>query len=228
MPTAAARAPLPAARVERRRTLARAEFVDAARRVIDEHGVRGFSLELVARRVGLRKQAVYHYFASKEAMLFDVAFEELARAARAVHDAVERTAGAADAVEALLRTYFESFRSRLRLFQLGHMVLPDVEYARVVDADRLARLRPLNDLLLAGVAERVARDRGPGASPAEARRFAFTAYTSVVGLLAMKLLVESANDPLVHRDEALLDTLVSTYRAAANPRSTNDERIRTR
>lgn len=228
MPTASARALPPDTRVERRRTLARAEFVDAARRVIEEHGLRGFSLELVARRVGVRKQAVYHYFASKEAVLFDVAFEELARAARAVHEAVARTAGGADAVEALLRTYFDAFRDRLRLFQLGHTVLPDVEYAHLVDADRLARLRPLNDLLLAGVAERVVRDRGPGASRDEARRFAFTAYTSVVGLLATKLLVESADDPLVHRDEALLDTLVSTYRAAANPRSPTHERIRTR
>ena len=213
--TAAIRSP----RVARRRTLARAEFVEAARAVIEERGFQGFSLELVGQRVGVRKQAVYHYFDSKEAVLFEVVFGEMERAARAVADAVGRTASGADAVEALLRTYFAAFRGRLAIFQLTHTVMPAADLSRVVDAGRLERIRPLNDLLLAGVALRVARDRGPGADPAEARRFAFTAYTSVIGLLAMKALVESARDPLKHPDEALLDTLVSTYREAAARRS---------
>jgi AcrR family transcriptional regulator len=210
---------VPEPRVERRRTLVRTEFVDAARSVIEEHGVQGFSLELVGRQMGLRKQAVYHYFDSKEAVLFEVVYEELARGARAVSDAVDTTRSGADAVEALLRAYFEAFRGRPRLFQLAHTAMPMFDLARLATADRLARLRPLNDLLLAGVAKRVARDRGPGADPGEARRFAFTAYTAVVGLLTMKSLVEAAGDPLVHRDEALIDTLVSTYRNAATRRS---------
>jgi len=207
----------PQPRIERRRSLVRAEFVDAARAVIDEHGVQGFSLELVGRRLGLRKQAVYHYFDSKESVLFEVGFEEMSRAAHAVAGAVEGTASGADAVEALLRTYFAAFEGRTRLFQLSHTAQPTLDLGRFMTAERLARIRPLNDLLLKGVAERVAHDRGPGASADEARRFAFTAYTSVVGLLAMKALVESAADPLRHADAALIETLVSTYRRAVNP-----------
>lgn len=205
----------PENRIERRRAYVREEFINAARTVIEQRGLQGFSLELVGQEIGVRKQAVYHYFHSKEAVLFEVAFEELARCAGAVSEAVERTSSGADAVEALLRVYFSAFRGRTRLFQLSHTFMPTFDLARLMDAERLARLRPLNDALLAGVAERVARDRGPDCSPEEARRFAFTAYTSVIGLLAMKALVESAGDPLRHADETMLATLISTYRNAA-------------
>ena len=64
-------------RIARRRQFASEEFVDAARHIIETHGFQGFSLELVAREVGLRKQAVYHYFDSKESVLFEVVYAEL-------------------------------------------------------------------------------------------------------------------------------------------------------
>jgi AcrR family transcriptional regulator len=203
-----------ASRIARRRTLARNEFVDAARLVIETHGFQRFSLELVGREVGLRKQALYHYFDSREALLFEVMHAEHARAADAVSRAVASTTSGADAVEAMLRTYFAAFKGRHRLFQLSHTVLPMFDPARLFNADRLARLRPLNDLLFSGVAERIAHDRGSGSTAEDARRLAFVAYTSVIGLLTMKSLVESADDPLRHADDQLLDTLVSTYRSA--------------
>jgi AcrR family transcriptional regulator len=206
-------------RIARRRQVASEEFVHAARHIIETNGFQGFSLELVAREVGLRKQAVYHYFDSKESVLFEVVYAELSHAAQAVAAAVAPTTNGADAVEALLRSYFTAFKGRTRLFQLSHTVLPTFDLIRLMDSGRLSRLRPLNDLLLGGVTERVTRDRGPGASPDEARRFAFTAYMSVVGLLTMKALVESAGDPLRHEDEALLATLVATHRIAVPTRS---------
>lgn len=206
-------------RIARRREFACGEFVDAARTIVETYGFQGFSLELVAREVGLRKQAIYHYFDSKESVLFEVVYAELSRAAKAVAAAVAPTTNGADAVEALLRSYFAAFQGHTRLFQLSHTVLPTFDLTRLMDSGRLGRLRPLNDLLLAGVTERVTRDRGPGASPDEARRFAFTAYMSVVGLLTMKALVESAGDPLRHEDEALLTTLVATHRSAVQTRS---------
>jgi AcrR family transcriptional regulator len=206
-------APLPSARrIDRRRAIARDEFVAAAREVVAESGVRRFSLEQVARRVGLTKQAVYHYFDSKEAVLAEVAVGEMARAAREVADAVSRAAGAADAMEAMMRTYFAAFVGRLRLFQLCYTAMPTLDAPPAPDAALLARLHPLNDLVLGGVAERVARERGLPADAA--RRLAFVAYTSVLGLLAMRALTEAASDPLRHDDRLLVDTLVATFRQA--------------
>ena len=60
-------------RIERRRAGAKQEFVAAARAVIEENGFARFSFELVAEKIGLRKQAVYHYFPSKEAIIEAIA-----------------------------------------------------------------------------------------------------------------------------------------------------------
>ncbi len=205
-----------AGRVERRRALARDEFLAAALEVVETHGLRHFSLERVGQRVGVRKQAVYHYFDSKEAVLFEVAVVQLAAVAKAVERAVAATGDAADAVEALIRVVFDAFRRRIRLFQLCHTVLPMFDVAQFSDAAQMDRLHRLNDLLLAGVAERFARERGADAGAA--RRFAFVAYTSTIGLLTMKALAESAGDPLRHDDDALLESLVATHRTAASGR----------
>jgi AcrR family transcriptional regulator len=203
-------------RVERRRAAARDEFLAAALEVVEAHGLREFSLERVGRRVGVRKQALYHYFDSKEAVLFEVALAQHAAVAHAVARAVAPTGDAADAVEAMVRAFFGAYHGRLRLFQLCHTLLPMFDVARLADAERMGRLHRLNDLLLGGVAARVARDRG--ADPAQARRFAFVAYTSTIGLLAMMALAESAGDPLRHDADALLATLVATHRTAASGR----------
>jgi len=140
------------ARVARRDALAREEFVGAAREVIESHGFQGFSLERVGQRVGVRKQAVHHYFHAKEAVLFEVAVAQHTEVALMVDRAVAATGGAADAVEALLRTHFGAYRSRLRLFQLCHTVPPMFDLAGIADA--ALRVRRLHRR------ERAARDEG--------------------------------------------------------------------
>ena len=88
-------------------------------------------------------------------------------------------------------------------------------------ADNLDRIRPLNDLVLAGTAQRLHADAQGALTAAQARRQAFVAYTSVIGLLSMKALVESADDPLIHQDTDMIDTLVAVYRQSApSPRPT--------
>ena len=207
----------PPSRIEKRHALARADFVGAAYTVIEKHGIEGFTLGLVADEVGLRKQAIYHYFPSKEAVLFEVALAELSAAASAVAEAVDKTGSGVDAIEALLRTYFNAFASRIRLFQISHTAMPFFDFKRMMTPDNLVRIRPLNDLLLAGTAQRLEADSKGGLSLEEARRLAFVAYASVVGLLSMKALVESADDPLVHKDADMIDTLVSLYRKSTSP-----------
>ncbi len=200
-----------ASRIEKRREHVKTDFIAAAYHVIAKHGLEGFTLGLMADEVGLRKQALYHYFPSKEAVLFEVALAELTRSASAVAEAVALTDNGADAIEALLRTYFHAFAGKIRLFQLSHTALPFFDFKRQM-VDNLDRIRPLNDLLLAGAAQRIEADAQGALDPGQARRLAFVAYTSVVGLLTMKALVESADDPLVHQDTDMIDALVGVYR----------------
>ena len=47
----------------------RAKILEAAREEFASHGMAGARIEAIARRAGMSKQLLYHYFASKEALL---------------------------------------------------------------------------------------------------------------------------------------------------------------
>src|ERR1700687_3724472 len=79
------------ARRERRRDQSRLKFIDAARRVLVRSGVAALTLDAVAEEVGVSKTALYYYFSSQEALLFELVFVAAETEARAIRDAVERT-----------------------------------------------------------------------------------------------------------------------------------------
>ncbi len=87
-------------------------ILDAARDAFAEVGYRRASLDTVATRVGVTRQALYHYFPSKHRILltilvgyFDLLDEVLARAAEPFSDPAER-------FEAMLRRYFQVVAER--------------------------------------------------------------------------------------------------------------------
>jgi AcrR family transcriptional regulator len=78
----------------------REQLTDATLAVVAEHGLRGLSLAVVARRVGLTPSAIYRHFASKDAMLDAV----LDRIRERLHGAIAAArAETDDPVEALHR-----------------------------------------------------------------------------------------------------------------------------
>jgi hypothetical protein len=82
--------------------------------------------------------------------------------------------------------------------------------------DQFGRIRPINETLLGGAAGKLAEADQPGL--VEPRLFAFLAFTSALGLLTMKGLVESQGDPLLYSDEELIGALSGIFMAAANHR----------
>ncbi|WP_161606259.1 TetR/AcrR family transcriptional regulator [Microlunatus speluncae] len=65
-------------------------MIEAALRLIDEHGVDGFSLAQAAREAGVSVAAPYRHFANKRALLNEVAifgFDELGQRLRAIDEA---------------------------------------------------------------------------------------------------------------------------------------------
>jgi hypothetical protein len=87
------------------------------------------------------------------------------------------------------------------------------------DDTQFARIRPLNDLWFAGAAQKLAAEhRGRrGRARVEPRLLAFLAYVSAIGLLTMKGMVESVDDPLLYSDEQLVEGLARVFEAAAAP-----------
>jgi len=205
------------ARNERRRDQTRAEILDTARDVVLGSGLASFTLADVADELGLTKPALYYYFDSKEALLFELLLREWFEAATEVQAAVEVTESGADAVEALMRTVFDRYRDRLELFVLFFKMGPGGDFEGIMGPEELERIRPINDMLYAGAEARLRADQRTGAFPRkrDPRRFAFTAHMAVIGFLNMKAIAASAKDPLIHGDEDMIEDLCTTFRDAA-------------
>jgi AcrR family transcriptional regulator len=208
------------ARRERRRDQSREEIVAAARRVLLRDGLPATTLDAVAREVGLTKAALYYYFPSKDALLFELVYAGFEAQARALHDGVETAKDGREALRAIIRETVRTFASNLDDFRLtflhGQVAGPGV--VRVGD-EQLERVRPLNELAYAGAAEILRKEwkRAPGRAGVDPRLMAFLANVAAIGVLTMKGMVESVDDPLRYSDEELVDALARIFEAAAAP-----------
>jgi len=205
------------ARNERRRNQTRAEILDTARDAVLRSGLASFTLSAVADELALTKPALYYYFDSKEALLFELLLREWVESATEVQAAVEETESGADAVEQLMRTVFNRYRDRLELFVLFFKMGPGGEFEGIIGPKELERIRPINDMLYGGAEARLRADQRNGGFPKkrDPRRYAFTAHMAVIGLLNMKAIAASAKDPLIHSDEDMIDDMCTTFRDAA-------------
>jgi len=200
------------ARRQRRRERSRDEILAAARRVLLREGVAATTLELVASEAGLSKAGLYYYFDSKDALLFELVFASHEAQAKAVQAAVEKAADGGEALRAIVRETIKTFAANLDDFRLAFLFGQVAGSGAVkLSADEFARVRPLNDLLLAGAAQKLDAAEG---LPVEPRLMAFLAFVSALGVLTMKGMVESMNDPLAYADDQLVDGLASVFEAA--------------
>lgn len=204
-------------RKERRQEQVREEILDAARRVLLRRGVAGLTLAAVAREVQLTKAALYYYFASKDALVFELVYVGLGSHAEVVGEVIEATRSGPDAIEALIRASADHYGTHRDQMRLAYLV-PQVGGfgALPFDAQMLERIRPFNDRIYGAVAEKIREDQRAGRVDAsiDARRLAFLAHTSVLGMLTIEGVVETVDQaPLIHPREALVDELVETFRA---------------
>jgi AcrR family transcriptional regulator len=208
------------ARRNRRQEMARREILDAARRALLRDGIGATTLDAVAAEAGLSKTALYYYFPSKDALFFELIFASHDAHAHAVHDAVEVAEDGAEALGAIIRQTIECYAPHLDDFRLAFMHGQVASPGSVhFDAEQFARIRPLNDLLFAGTAEQLEREQAAasGGADVEPRLMAFLAYLSALGLLTMKGMVESLDDPLVYSDEQLVEGFERVFAKAASP-----------
>jgi AcrR family transcriptional regulator len=202
---------------KRRQEHVREEILAAARRVLLRRGLGGLTLEAVAQELELTKAALYHYFASKEALVAELIYLSLERHAEAVGDAVDAATSGAGAIEALIRTASDHYGSRKDELRLAYLV-PQVGTAAATrfGPEMLARIRPFNERMYGAVAQKIRQDQQTGRIPRgiDGRRLAFLAHTSVLGMLTVEGLVETVDEaPLIHLRDAMVDELVRTFTA---------------
>ncbi len=203
----------PSARVARKREQARRELLETAQAILSEGGVEAVTLASVAGELGMTKQALYHYFPSKEALvrglittLLDDEIDTLIAAVEAV-SAGEKTLGT------LIRAFYAHYIDRLDAFRTVYC--QSQLYASAGSAIDEATLRdeihPRTRHLFDVLEERIAGSSASAAERRRVRQLAFTAWTSALGLMTMLGVADAANDPLAHSDQALLDTLAKVF-----------------
>ena len=203
------------ARKRRRQEQVREEILDAARSVLLSKGLPGLTLAAVARELQLTKAALYYYFTSKEALVFELVYLDLASHAEAVGNAVANAASGADAIEALIRASSEHYGNRLDDLRLAYLV-PQIGTAAATrfDSEMLKRIRPFNDRMYGVVADKILQEQQAGRIDKDinGRRVAFLAHTSVLGMLTVEGLVEVTDEAaLIHSRDAMVDELVRIF-----------------
>jgi AcrR family transcriptional regulator len=196
---------------ERRQAGSRDEILAATREVLEDVGVPGLTLEAVARRLGVTKQALYHYYGSKDELLFEIVVAELTASAQVIRDACVQAEDGPAALEALIRAYVGYFAGRLDSFRLITQHVQLVETRRLTAA-QFARIRPLNDVMYQVAEQKLSAGRRRPRNP---RRLTFAAHLAAMGLLSMKAVVERFDDPLRYGDDELVDELCRVFRVAA-------------
>lgn len=183
-------------------------------------GIAATTLDAVAKEVGLTKAALYYYYPSKDALLFEIMFKNLEMQSRAIHDAVAKATNGGEALGAIVRETVRSFACRLDDFRLTFLHAQVAKPGSVkVPSRGFEQIRPLNELAYAGTAKLLADDRkkGRGRARVEPRLMAFLAGAAAIGILTMKGMVESVDDPLLYSDDELTEGLAQIFEAAAKP-----------
>lgn len=205
------------ARRQRSRERSREDILAAARSVLLRNGIAAVTLEAVAREAGMSKTGLYYYFASKEALVFDLVCGIWESQAQRVQDAVAPVASGPEALAAIIRTIVEDFAPHMDDFRLAYLFgQVSGSSGLQLSSEQFERIRPINDILLGDAARKLAEANLPGL--VEPRLFAFLAFASALGLLTMKGLVESQGDPLLYSDEQLIGALSTIFIAAASKR----------
>lgn len=109
--------------------LKRGAILKAAARTFADKGFDRASMAGLARACGISKSLIYHYYPSKEALLFDILFTHLSALKEAV-EGVENGQDAEEDLRAVVHVILEAYRNadaehKLQLDALG--TLPDAE-----------------------------------------------------------------------------------------------------
>ena len=202
------------ARRERRRERSREEILEAARRVLVKNGIAATTLDAVAREVGVTKAALYYYYPSKDALLFEVVLGTLQAHVQAIHDAVQQAQTGGEALRAIVQSTVRTFAPHMDDFRIAFLQAQVAGPGAVkMGPEMFAKVRPLNDLAFARATKKLAHKRTR--AKVEPRLMAFLANVAALGILTMKGMVESVGDPLLYSDEQLIDGLARVFEAAA-------------
>jgi AcrR family transcriptional regulator len=125
----------------------RTALIDTAIELIDEGGVRGFSLAEASRRLGVTVSAPYAHFADRNDLLAAVAVRALELFRTELEPELERLTNPADRLAAMARVYVRFAGAHRPLFEL----LFEAELDKAQHPEIAAAEKPIDDAFLTSV-----------------------------------------------------------------------------
>jgi AcrR family transcriptional regulator len=204
-------------RVTRNRERTRQEIIHAAREILHEGGIDAITLASVAGKLGMTKQALYHYFASKEALIKSLVTMLLDAEIHSITSAIGDSDSTSGVLGTMIRAFYKHYIDRLdalRTVYCQSQLHPASELGLDKDALR-DEINPRTNNLFDLLQERLSNSSMSAAECANMRRLAYTAWLAALGLLTMLGVADATRDPLIHSDQDLLDTLADVFNDAA-------------
>ena len=206
----------PSARVARKRQQVRREILEYAQAILGESGPEAVTLASVAGRLGTSKQSLYHYFASKEALIRGLVTTLLDAEIEALLKVINARKSDRKILGTLIQSFYAHYLNNLDAFRIIYCQsqLYSSSSAALDDLTLREEIHPRTRLLFDVLEERIAGKAATKAKRQRARQLAFTAWTSALGLVTMLGVADATDDPVVHSDKALLKTLSDVFDAA--------------
>jgi AcrR family transcriptional regulator len=161
----------------------------------------------------MTKQAIYHYFPSKEALVRSLVAALVDTEIETLIGAIKDVDSGSKSLGTLIRAFYNHYIGRLDAFRFVYCQsqLFSGDGAELdqdtIQKDINPRTRHLFDVLEARIIATAASE----AEHKRVRTLAFTAWVSALGLVTMLGVADAVNDPLVHSDEDLLHTMSSVF-----------------
>jgi len=213
MKSVPAETPQRSPRIRKKRKQARKEILQAAREILRQQGVESVTLASVAGVLDMTKQAIYHYFPSKDALMRALVASLLDEEVETLVQAVMHAKPGQATLSTLIRTFYSHYVNNLEAFRTVYCLSQLKSPSRISmdEATLRKEINPRTHQLFDVLEARLANESMSRAQRERMRRLAFVAWTSALGLVTMLSVAEAVGDPLVHKDEALLDTLANVF-----------------
>jgi AcrR family transcriptional regulator len=196
---------------------ARREILDTARAVLKRGGLDALTLGSVAGELGMTKQAIYHYFPSKEVLVRALVTALLDEEIEYLVSAVESEEDHTRVLCTLIRAFYAYYADRLDAFRTVYCEMQLSSPSAAIDTETLTeQVHPRTRRLFDALEARLSGQSRSAAKRRHKRQLAFTAWTSALGLMTMISVAEANDDPLAQPHDALLDTLCRVFDLAAD------------
>jgi len=208
--------PASSPRVQKKRKQARKEILQTTRDILREQGIESVTLASVAGKLGLTKQAIYHYFPSKDALMSALVTALLDEEVEVLIAAVQGADTDQATLGRLIRRFYDHYINNLEAFRTIYCLSQLNSSVRVAMNETTLReeIHPRTHRLFDVLEARLAKETMNRQQRARIRRLSYVAWTSALGLVTMLSLAEAVGDPLAHQDEDLLDVLTRVFEGA--------------